>query len=106
MAHKNYNMDPVKNKFHKILVGRGFHYDKTVEEANRFAPQRRDADNIKHYYIHETKVRDKVQVWIDKAGEQMWFLKYEQNNGIIAPSYGTTKPGLVRTLEFNYGKKA
>lgn len=103
-VHKNYNMDPAKNPFHKILIERGFKYESTAEKPNRYAATRRDADYIEHVYRHPTKPKDHVRVWLYKDGTKSFHQRFEQENGIIAPSYGDTKPQLVKALNFDYGE--
>jgi len=87
-----------KNKFHRVLDKNGFsHTESRNEEAHGHT-------FTKH--IYKNKDNDHVVVTKHhKSGDTYWIHRYKQPNGIWAPSHGTTKPQLDKTLVGHYGPK-
>lgn len=97
--------NPAKNPFHSLLTQYGFHLDKVTHEKNQFAPasDAGKSDYTQFIYKHPQHGKTFVAVWLyhtkDRRGrDKTWIMKWEQSNGIMAPTSGDTKPQLAKTL--------
>ena len=101
-VHKNYVLDHTKHMFDKIIMNAGYQFVSSTEKPNSLVPHRLDAYYIDHFYQHPTKAKDNIIVRLEQNGRRVWFMHYEQTNGIVAPCYGETKPQLLKALKSDY----
>ena len=89
----------MKNPYHKILDAHDYKHVKSqvVDQGiARHSP-----------YTAHTYNRDGghiAQVWSYHNGNKpVWHARYKQDNGIMAPAFGETKPSLSKYLERRFG---
>ncbi len=104
--------DHTKNPFHKILTNYGFIHQSTTHKQNPLAKNNPKADHTDHLYTHSNHGKSHVIVTMDHGkssaykNDKMysWLHRYEQENKIISPSHGDSKPQLAKSLTSHYGE--
>jgi hypothetical protein len=97
-------MDASKQPFHKILLKHGFQLSKTNRDVpNYLAPQSKAHWRDEFIYTHPQHGKSHVAIWMYHNGDKTWLFRYEQSNGIMAPSTGNTAPQLDKALSREFG---
>lgn len=106
--------DHTKNPYHKVITKHGFVHSETRHKQNHLVRNDPRADYTEHVYkgtkpghrdshIIVTQYHtDYGKVYKDDK-RHYWLYRYQQENGIMAPSHGTTKPQLDRALTRDFG---
>lgn len=96
--------DHTQNPHHKVLTQHGFVHQRSFETKNL-------GHAYHHVYAHPDHGKSHVEIMTfpDREGKMTvhntsWHHKYEQSNGILAPSSGRTKPSLDKDLTQQYKK--
>lgn len=96
--------DHTQNPHHKVLTQHGFVHLKSFDTKNL-------GHSSHHIYTHPDHGRSHVEIMhhVDGSGKMTthntsWHHRYEQDNGILAPSYGDSKPSLNKDLTRQYQK--
>ena len=93
---------PTKRPFDKVLLAHGFkveHPDGVVS-PNKLAPDPMKHATLVHRWTCPHLGKSYVETWMYRDGDKTWIGKFEQPNGIIAPSTGSTAPQLDREITY------
>ena len=110
--HENFK-DHTKNPFHQILTQHGWQHQSTEHKKNPFAKDNPRADSTVHRYTHPKHGKSTVDVEQEhdtsighggrKTKTSDFLHRHVQDNGIVAPSRGDSKPQLHQELSYHYG---
>lgn len=105
--------DHTKNPYHNLLTQHGWTHQQTLHTKNRLAADNPRADSTVHIYTHPKHEGSSVTVEQEhdptvghggqKSKGHYFSHRHKQENGIIAPSSGDSKPQLHRSLSYHYG---
>lgn len=93
---------PTKRPFDKVLLAHGFkveHPDGVVT-PNKLAPDPMKHATLVHRWTCPHLGKSYVETWMYRDGDKTWIGKFEQPNGIMAPSTGSTAPQLDREITY------
>jgi hypothetical protein len=99
---------PMKRPFDKVLLSHGF----KVEHPNGVvSPNKLASDPMKHAtLVHRWTnpnlgSKTHIETWMYRDGDKTWIGRFEQPNGILSPSTGSTAPQLDKAIAYWEGRR-
>lgn len=99
---------PTKRPFDKVLLAHGF---KVEHPDGVVSPNKLSSDPMKHAtLVHRWTnpnlgSKTHIETWIYRDGDKTWIGRFEQPNGILSPSTGSTAPQLDKAIAYWEGRR-